>query len=184
MLVKILVALGGLGFFALEFVLFSPKPQQGYIILQKGDTVACLIKKAENSSLYYKSASDSIFHRGGVENIKEYKYDNKNQSYKAVKMPDAKTPVYMKVVDTGKIELYVFYERRGKQTNTYLFAQKQNEGVVKLFGYKKEDDEASLAQLIAGNQQATDYLTEKSAYTVNKVTNCIRLYNNQIIDAN
>ncbi len=184
MLLKILVALGSLGFFAFEIAFLSPKPQQGYVITKQGDTIACIIKRPQNSSVYYKPQGDTLFHRGDVGFIKEYKYTGKQQLFKAITIPATLTPVYMQLIDSGKISLFAFHERIGKQVNTHLFAIKGNQPVVQIFGYNdKADNKTSLSQLVNDNQQATDLLTKEDSYTVNKVTNCIRLYNGGSVDA-
>jgi hypothetical protein len=182
MFLKILVAVIGIGLFSLEIVLLAPKPQQGYIITNKGDTIACMLKGAQGlvGGAYYKTKNDTIYHETRVEDVKEYQYNKTHVIFRTIVMPGGITPVYMRLIDSGKINLYAFYEHVYRSWHTHLFAIKRNQSIIKVFGYNEQvDNKTSLAQLINDDQQATDYLNSSGKYTEKKVINSIKIYNGE-----
>ncbi len=123
---RILIAFGFIALLTTEAILLNPnKPRQGFMINTKGDTIFCTLKNVGTSDVKYKTTSDSAYRPLEVTLINEYDIPKKHLVYRAIIVPKGIIPVFMPRIDSGKINLYVLYERVGKST-LYTFMHKNH----------------------------------------------------------
>ena len=150
----------------------------GLVITTKGDTISCTLKGSPGNNVYYKPAKDSACKPVSIDNIKEYRYTKSKITYRALIIPGGITPRYLRLIDTGKIELYAFYEQIGKVLYTHLFAINSGQPMVKVYGYNAGiNNETVLKIMIAGYRPALDYLNGQKSYTAKVIENTISIYN-------
>ncbi len=169
--------------FALEIILL-PKLNQhhGMIITTKGDTIKGMIKGFSDQLIKYKPEKDSVYHQVSIDSVKEYRLTKSNALFRPVIRPETATMMFMLTLDTGKIKLYVNYERRGKTLTTHLYAEKQNNPVMQVFGNGPDQDyKNALLQLVSDNQQVTAYLSAQTHYRYQNVVDVIKIYNGEAI---
>ncbi|RYY06585.1 MAG: hypothetical protein EOP43_05910 [Sphingobacteriaceae bacterium] len=177
---RILIGLGFFGLLTLEAILLQPKPQKGFIINLKGDTVSCMLKNIGSSEVKFKKSTDSIYHLLSIMEAKEYNIPKKHLVYRALIVPKGITPLFLPRLDSGEINLYAFYERIGKSTHTHLYAVKAAQQIRKIYGYNPDDDnKQQLLQLIGDNPQAVSYLNTDRSYSEKTVTNAVKIYNGE-----
>ncbi len=177
---RILIALGTLGLLTLEVVLLQPKPQKGFIITTKGDTVFCMLKNIGSSEVKFKKVADSTYHLLLVTDAKEYNIPKKHLVYRAIIIPKGITPTFMPRLDSGKINLYALYESVGKATYTHLYAVKEAQEIKKIYGYTSDtDNKQQLLLLIGDNEQSVAYLNADRSYSEKTVINSVKIYNGE-----
>ena len=152
--------------------------KSGIVITNNGDSIVCTLKGTPGNNVYYKSVKDSAYKAVSIDNIKEYRYTKSHITYHALIIPGGITPRYLRLIDTGKIELYAFYEYIGKSLNTHLFVVKETQAMVKIYGYNAGiNNEEVLKTMIADSQPALNYLNGQKYYTPKVAENAVEIYN-------
>lgn len=152
--------------------------QPGFVITNKGDTLFCTVRNLSEEYLDIRTTGNLKYHREGIDSVKEYNLTRSHQTYRAVFLPDALTPRYLRLLVDGKISLYEYSEQIGKYHHLHLYASKLKQPLVKVYGYNSDKDNGKqLDQLIEDNPEARDYLANQHSYSNSVIENCIRIYN-------
>ncbi|WP_295795007.1 hypothetical protein [Mucilaginibacter sp.] len=77
-----------------------------YVITIKGDSIRCNVEKPFIGRTKYKSATMGKPEKITIENIKEYSLITEQKTYRAVNKDSSATPMFMTVIEKGKIGLY------------------------------------------------------------------------------
>lgn len=176
---RILVLIGATIFFTAEFIVIGAiNRKPGYVITTKCDTIYATLRRYNQDNVDYKSKIEVKYHHADIDSIKEYVITKNNQHFKAMVMPDKITPVYLHQVDSGKIDVYEYFEHVGKSYHLHMYASKNHQPLIKIYGYNgNNDNKKQLDNLISDDKPAQDYLAAAKLYNNKVAIGTIKLYN-------
>jgi len=166
---------------------------QDYVITIKGDTLHCRISIPLMGKLRYKSEGMTSAEKIKPDEILEYYIARKDLLERSVSINNNKnmSPVFMTVVEKGKISLYqlivttTFYNNgmtSSSSTTTWYIGKGSGDvdelktsGLFSMASRKSRKDE--LGQLFADNKEVYDKYIADDKFSFTQIRNLVHLYN-------
>ncbi len=159
----------------------SKKRNSDYVITPKGDTLACVI----TIPMFGKNTYTTMFDTTQVlkpDEIMEYYIRSKNEHYRSVFRPGETKPVFLKILETGKINLY-----EDQIANTSMdsykvawYITKDLNKLIELRGNKLSPGKAQkndLEKMLMDNNDVYDAYLHDTKFTFDETRSYIHLYN-------
>jgi len=155
-----------------------------YVITPKGDTMICVI----TIPMFGKDTYTTMVDTPRVlkpDEIKEYYIHSKNELYRSVFRPGETKPVFLKVLETGKIDLYEdLTANTAKDTyNAIWYITKEPGKLIELRGNKLSPGKGQkndLEKMLMDNNDVYDAYLHDTKFTFDEVRSYIHLYNTGI----
>ena len=160
------------------------KKNNDYVITPAGDTVFCVINVTLLGKSKYTTIDDGPNDLIPTE-VKEYHINSKNENYRSVYRPGEKKPVFLKVVESGKIDLYVETEVNsfdGSKMPTW-FIDKGTDKVIELRRFMLTLDTSQKApkntfvDMIKDNKDVYEAYTHDKKADFEQARSLIHMYN-------
>jgi hypothetical protein len=161
----------------------AQKRYNDYVVTTKGDTLAAKIRYDIWGHVVYllPGRKDAISVDDG--NIKEYHWlGNKYPTFVAVSLPNNGKPVFVALLERGKINLYEFVSHGSKVSTHYWYAGKDDLPAVevnnerRLFGTDKRLIQ-NFSNLINDNHQISESFKGQHKYSLKTIQDLVRRYN-------
>jgi hypothetical protein len=179
-------------FITASILAFSASAQSDYVITVKGDSTACKISTPFIGGIKYKSEAMTESQEITPDEIKEYYIARKNTRFRSVFSDRSSTskPVFMKVIEKGRISLYeiiytntnitfnsnntysttVWYAGKGSD---YVSVLKANALLMPTKRLRKDD----FAQMLADNEDVYNKYKADDKFSFVQIRNLVHLYN-------
>lgn len=179
---------------AITLFAFTAKAQQeDYVITTKGDSIKCKVITPFIGSAKYKVEGTAGSKKIKIDEIKEYSITRNNQTFRSVVIKNAgaffpKKPVFMTVIEKGKINLYeMIYTTTGANgvsTSTKVWYVGKNTDTVSelkttsIFSMdSKKDRKDNFQDLIKDNKEVSDKYSSEKKFSFDAIQNLVHLYN-------
>jgi len=159
----------------------SKKRTSDYVITPKGDTMICIITIPMLGKNTYTTMTDTPRVLKPDE-VKEYYVRSKNERYRSVLRPGETKPVFLKVLEAGKINLYEdLTANTAKDTYNATWYITKNPGkLVELRGNKLSPGKGQkneLQEMLMDNKDVYDAYVNDKKFTFDEARSFIHLYN-------
>lgn len=166
---------------------FNANAQSDYVITVKGDSIACKVSTPLIGSVKYKDATMSESEKIKPDEIKEYYIARKNILHRSVFSDSSSKPVFMTVVEKGKISLfemvYTTYNGVTSTSTTAWYVSKGSDYVSDLktsslfMGKARQKRKDDFAEMIMDNKDVYNKYKTDDKFTFNQIKNLVHLYN-------
>ncbi len=159
----------------------SQKRNSDYVITPKGDTMICIIA----IPMLGKNTYTTMFDTTQVlkpDEIKEYYIRSKNEHYRSVVRPGETKPVFLKMLETGGINLYEDLISNTSMDN-YKAAWYITKGPDKLIELREnklspgKGQKNDLEKMLMDNNDVYDAYLHDTKFTFDEARSYIHLYN-------
>jgi len=170
------------------FMLFAYKLKaQDYVIKANGDSVACTINKPLIGAMKYQPNGSGGYEKITPETIKEYYIAKRNNMQHSVMMSKHSKPVFMTVIEKGKINLYelivTMYTGTMTTESKTWYASKGEGEVIELktsslfLGTSKQKRKDELADMFMDNNDVYNKYQAEDKFSFNQIRLLVHLYN-------
>lgn len=159
--------------------------ERDVVITQSGDTIFCQIKTdIFGFPTKYRRVDSTEFVRLKEKEIKYYYIASKKEAYRSVKLPNKTKNQLLRLVEDGKINLYVRYTQAGNTGSVATWFVSKGEGELHelktsaLFSFKsKQDRKEAFANMLADNQEVLQQYMSDDSFSFKNIRNIVHLYN-------
>jgi len=162
--------------------------QPGIVVNTNGDTLKCEMKFPFIGANKYKTTQMEDFKKFDVKDISYYRTDDLKRVYRAARLPRGKKPVFLEVVEDGKICLYTYtvthYGYMGATSSTTTWYVSKDNGELQelktnaLFGVKsKKDRQNVFSEMLADRPDALKQYQDEDNFSFKTLRNTVHFYN-------
>ena len=161
--------------------------QNDYVITVKGDSVSCKVSIPVFGGVKYKSGTMNTSEKIKPDEIKEYYIARKTTLWRSVFIDSASEPVFMTVVEKGKINLFELvtsiYNGRTTTSTVTWYVSKGSDYVSdlktsSLFSNKaRKQRKDDFAEMLADNKEVYNKYKSEDKFTFVQIRNLVHLYN-------
>ena len=182
---------------ALITITFKATAQSDYVITVKGDSIPCKISRSFIGIMKYKSATMTESESIEPDVIKEYYVAKKNILHRAVFKEGSNSPMYMTVIEKGKISLFeeivvsssIATYGFGAPTTTrtsveewYISKGSDNVSKIKttdivLLINSKQKRKDAFGDMLKDNKAVYEKYLNDDKFTFKQIQNLVHLYN-------
>lgn len=190
---QITTALLFIGMILSALMLNAQPAYRDYVITTKGDSIRCKVKKPLIGNLRYQSEKMSAPEEVTEENIKEYSRSNRTKIYRAVYLGNFKKPIFMTVIERGKISIYELVQTNsyyggagGTFTNTSQtdwYVGKNTDTVVSFktsgffIGKSRQERKDMLGEMFKDNPEVYNKYIAEDKFNFKQIRNLVHMYN-------
>lgn len=165
----------------LFLVLQSTAQTNDYLVTVTGDTLKFPIKANYFGGGYRYSTTDKKKHKIQPEEIKEFYLAADTMLHRAIKVAPASHPVFVEVLEDGKIKLYERSIQSKYGVTVYWYVSSDNVPLtlIKTNGFEaasRDSRKALLNRMMAGDMEALKGINDKGL-TYEDVRSSIKIYN-------
>lgn len=161
---------------------------QDIVITNAGDTIHCDTKHPFIGAPRYKSANMTDFKKIDIKEIKYYTRKNKKEVYKAAILPKRSKPMFLQLVQEGKITLYLLVQTTygymgATSTTTTWYASKNNDELKELktsalfMLTSRKKREGIFAEMLADQPEVLKQYEEADSFSFKTLSRIVYLYN-------